>query len=127
MWQRNAGEKETSLIIIRKGLVVRGEFSGEGDLQVGGQLEGRIELTGTVVILEGAKVQADISATEITVAGVVRGNLIASSKVELSSTGQLVGDARSKVVIIQDGAMVNGRISTEATTSPPGEYQRSRD
>ncbi len=87
MWQRNEREKGMSRIIVRKGLLVRGEFSGEGDVQVGGELEGRIDLTGTVVILEGAKVQADISATEITVAGLVRGNLTASGKVEVWAPG----------------------------------------
>lgn len=121
MWQGNVREKEMSRIVIGKGLLVRGEFSGEGHLQVGGELEGRIDLTGTVVILEGSRVQADIAATQITVAGVVRGNLTAARKVELSATGQLAGDVRSKLVIIQDGAVVNGRIVTETSPSPPEE------
>lgn len=121
MWTKNGKEKETSLTIIGKGLVVRGQFFGEGNLQVGGQLEGRIDLSGTVLILEGAKVQADISATEITVAGVVWGNLAAVGKAEVSATGQLLGDVRCKAMIIREGAVVNGSVNMGAA-SPPREF-----
>lgn len=112
---------ETSLVMVGKGLVVRGEFSGEGDLRVGGQLEGTIDLTGTVEIVDGATVQGEISATEITVAGTVRGNLTASGKVEVLATGQVIGDVRGSGVIIQEGAVVNGRISMETIPRSPGE------
>lgn len=108
--------------ILGKGLVIRGELTGEGDVQVQGQLEGKINLIGTVVILEGALVRADITATEILVGGSVRGNLTASGKVELSPTGHLVGDIRSKALIVREGAAVNGRINVEVPLSPVGVF-----
>ncbi len=104
--------------IVTKGLVLRGDLTGDGDLHVQGCVEGKINVNGTVVILEGASVQADIAATEIVVAGVVRGNLTASSKVELSPTGYLVGNIRSQALIVREGATVNGRLSVEAPLSP---------
>lgn len=108
--------------IFGKGLIIRGEVAGEGDVQVQGQVEGKITLTGTVVIEEGARVQADISAAEIVVAGVVRGNLMASGKVELSPTGHLIGDIRSKALIVREGAAVSGTISVEPPLSPAGVF-----
>lgn len=108
--------------ILGKGLVFRGELTGEGDLQVQGQLEGKINVTGTVVILEGASIQADVSASEIVVGGVVRGNLSASGRVEVSSTGHLVGDVRSKVLVVREGAALNGKINVEAPLSPAGVF-----
>ncbi len=108
--------------ILGKGLILRGELTGEGDLQVQGHLEGTISVTGTVVILEGASIQADVSATDIVVAGVVRGNLMASGKVEISSTGHLMGDVRSKVLIVREGAALNGRINVETPLSPAGVF-----
>lgn len=108
--------------MVGKGLVLRGEMMGEGDLHVQGQVEGKINLAGTVVILEGASVQADIAATEIIVAGVVRGNLTASNKVELSPTGYLVGDIRTQALIVREGASVNGRINVETPLSPAGVF-----
>lgn len=108
--------------ILGKGLVFRGELTGEGDLQVQGQLEGKINVTGTVVILEGASIQADVSATEIVVGGVVRGNLSASGRVEVLSTGHLVGDVRGKVLVVREGAALNGKINVEAPLSPAGVF-----
>lgn len=108
--------------ILGKGLVFRGELTGEGDLQVQGHLEGKINVSGTVVILEGASIQADVSATEIVVGGVVRGNLSASGRVEVSSTGHLVGDVRSKVLVVREGAALNGKINVEAPLSPAGVF-----
>lgn len=108
--------------ILGKGLVLRGELTGEGDLQVQGHLEGKINVTGTVVILEGASIQADVSATEIVVGGVVRGNLSASGRVEISSTGHLVGDVRSKVLVVREGGALNGKINVEAPLSPAGVF-----
>lgn len=108
--------------ILGKGLVFRGELTGEGDLHIQGHLEGKVNVTGTVVILEGASIQADVSATDIVVGGVVRGNLSASGRVEVSSTGHLVGDVRSKVLVVREGAALNGKINVEAPLSPAGVF-----
>ena len=108
--------------VFGKGLIIRGELAGEGDVELQGHLEGKINLNGTVVVAEGARIQADISATEIIVAGVVRGNVMASGKVELTPTGHLVGDIRGKALIVREGAAVNGRIDVEAPLSPAGVF-----
>jgi cytoskeletal protein CcmA (bactofilin family) len=96
--------------VIGKGLILRGEVSGEGDLQVEGQIEGKVSLVGTVTIHEGAEVHADISATQIVVAGMVTGNLMASGRVEFRPTGCLVGNVRTKTLVVQEGGSVNGRL-----------------
>lgn len=107
--------------VIGKGLVVRGELSGEGNIELGDQFEGKIYLTGSVVVLEEASIQSDISATEIVVAGTVRGNLMATEKVEFSSSGRLFGNVRSKVLIVREGGRVSGRILSGAPSIPTGE------
>ncbi len=104
--------------ILGKGLVFRGELTGEGDIQVQGHMEGKIAVTGTVSIPKGASIQADISATEIIVAGVVRGNLMGSGKVEVLPTAQLEGDTRSKSLVVAQGAVVTGRFSVGPPPSP---------
>ncbi|MEE8225101.1 MAG: polymer-forming cytoskeletal protein [candidate division NC10 bacterium] len=107
--------------VIGKGLVVRGELSGEGNIELGDQFEGKIYLTGSVVVLEGASIQSDISATEIVVAGAVRGNLMATEKVEFSSSGRLFGNVRSKVLVVREGGRVSGRILSGTPSIPTDE------
>jgi len=108
--------------VIGKGLVVRGELSGEGNVELGDQFEGKIYLRGNVVVLEGASIQSDISATEIVVAGAVRGNLMATEKVEFLSTGRLLGNVRSKVLVVREGGRVSGRILSGAPSIPTEEF-----
>lgn len=110
--------------VIGKGLVVRGELSGEGNIELGDQFEGKIYLTGSVVVLEGASIQSDISATEIVVAGAVRGNLMATEKVEFSSSGRLFGNVRSKVLVVREGGRVSGRILSGAPSIPTEEFAK---
>jgi cytoskeletal protein CcmA (bactofilin family) len=107
--------------VIGKGLVVRGELSGEGNIELGDQFEGKIYLKGSVVVLEGASIQSDISATEIVVAGAVRGNLMATEKVEFSSSGRLFGNVRSKVLVVREGGRVSGRILSGTPSIPTDE------
>ncbi len=54
-------------------------------------------------------------------AGVVRGNLVASGKMVLLATGYLVADAWSNALIVKEGAFMNARISTGPLPSLPGE------
>jgi len=112
--------KET--YFIGKGLILRGEISGVGDVHVEGEFEGRINLAGTVAIREGAKVQGDVSATDIVVAGLVQGDVHASDKVELLPTCHLVGSVQSKVLIVHEGAVVKGNIRAEVPLSPAAEF-----
>jgi len=107
--------------VIGKGLTLRGEVSGEGDLHVEGQLHGKVNLVGTVTIREGAEVQADISATQIVVAGKVTGNLMASGRVEFRPTGCLLGNLRTKTLVVQEGGSVNGRMMVGILLHPTGE------
>lgn len=113
-------EKDT--YFIGKGLILRGEISGVGDVQVEGEFEGRINLAGTVVIREGAKVQGDISATDIIVAGFVQGDIHATGRVELLPTCHLVGSVGSRVLVVQEGAAVKGNIRAEVPPSPAAEF-----
>ncbi len=107
--------------VIGKGLAVRGELSGHGNVELADQFEGKINLSGMVVVLEGAYIRSDISATEIVVAGSVRGNLMASEKVEFSSTGRLFGNVRSKTLVVREGGRIYGRILTGDLSIPAGE------
>jgi cytoskeletal protein CcmA (bactofilin family) len=95
----------------------RGEVSGEGDFHIAGRFEGDINVTGRVLVGEGAHVDANINARAIVVGGTVRGNLSASTRVEILPTGVLTGTLRTGSFSAADGAAVKGEIWIER----PGE------
>src|SRR4029453_14397019 len=64
-------------------LFFRGEITGEGDFRILGKFEGEINITGRVIVGEGAQVDANINASAIVIGGAVRGNLSATTRVEI--------------------------------------------
>ena len=116
--ERRAREPVAPGGLIGEGLEMKGEVSGEGDFQVLGKFEGEIMLTGTVHVGEGAEMDANISATAIVIGGIVRGNLSASTRVEILPTGTLTGTLKSGSFTAAEGATVKGEVWVERTPRP---------
>ena len=94
-------------------LAFRGEVSGEGDFRILGKFDGEINVTGRVYVGEGAEVDANINAAAIVIGGTVRGNLSASTRVEILPSGVLTGSLRTGSFSAADGASVKGEIWVE--------------
>lgn len=105
------------------GLTFRGEVAGDGDFHIAGRFEGDINVTGRVLVGEGADVDANINARAIVVGGTVRGNLSAATRVEILPTGVLTGTLRTGSFTAADGAAVKGEIWIERPEAgqPAGE------
>jgi len=102
--------------VMGAGLSFRGEVSGDGDFHVAGKFEGDINVSGRVLVADGAQVDANINALAIVIGGTVRGNLSASTRVEILPTGVLTGTLRTGSFSAADGASVKGEVWVE----PPG-------
>jgi len=99
--------------VMGAGLSFRGEVSGEGDFNVAGKFEGDINVTGRVLVADGAQVDANINAFAIVIGGTVRGNLSASTRVEILPTGILSGTLKTGSFSAAEGASVKGEVWVE--------------
>jgi cytoskeletal protein CcmA (bactofilin family) len=96
---------------IGKSLVIKGEVTGSESLYVDGRVEGSINLPGNrITVGRNGVVAANITAREIVVLGKVRGNLMASDRVDIRSEGSLTGDVVAQRISIEDGAFFKGGI-----------------
>jgi cytoskeletal protein CcmA (bactofilin family) len=103
----NSAEQAT----IGKSLVIKGEVTGSESLYIDGRVEGSINLAGNrVTVGRNGVVAANINAREIVVLGKVRGNLVASDRVDIRSEGSLTGDVVAQRISIEDGAFFKGGI-----------------
>lgn len=96
--------------IIGPGMTLKGELKGDGTLMLLGHFEGEIALTGALHIGPDSRVDANIAAASIVIAGAVRGNLSAEGRVEILPTGSLTGNLKSGSFAAADGATVKGEI-----------------
>ena len=99
-------------------VVLKGELTAHEDVVIAGRLEGSINVTGHLVVVEaGARVVGEITATGIVLTGTVEGSLVAEERIQIRDGADLQGDASAPRVVVTDGAVVNGRIETEAPTN----------
>jgi cytoskeletal protein CcmA (bactofilin family) len=78
-------------------------------LQINGNLKGEIISTGTLYIEEGAVIDADIQVGSVVIAGVVNGNIIATDKLEIMTSGKVYGNIRTARLRIADGVVFKGK------------------
>ena len=96
---------------ISQGIKIKGEVTGSEDLFVDGQVDGKLNLTnGSLTIGPNGSVKADVTAREVIVRGRVEGKVSGRDKVQLWSTGQIIGEVQTDRLAIEDGAMLRGKV-----------------
>ena len=96
---------------IGKSVTIRGEVKGSEDLVVDGQLEGTISLSESrLTIGPNASVSADLTARDVLILGHVKGNVVATGRVELRAGCKVEGDIRALRLAIEDNAMFRGKV-----------------
>lgn len=112
---RPAGRLET---VIGPGISVQGTLSGSGGVRLEGTFEGKMELEGTLIVGEQAKlVSEEIRADSITVAGTVQANLIAQ-KVHIQKTGKIWGDVTTGSLSTEEGGYLKGHVQMNEGSAP---------
>ncbi len=101
--------------IIGSSILIKGEISGEEDLVVQGQVEGRIELRQhNVTVGKNGRVKADIWGKIISVEGEVFGNIFGEEKIVIRSSGVLHGNITAPRVTLEDGSKFKGSIDMDS-------------
>ncbi len=96
---------------IGKTVVIRGELKGSEDLIIDGQVEGTVSLAeGRLTIGPDANVAADLSAKEVLILGHVKGNIVATGRVELRAGSNVEGDVRALRLAVEDNAVFRGKV-----------------
>lgn len=104
---------------IGKSITIKGDLTGEEDIQVEGTVEGRVDLPNNQFTVgpEG-KVRAEIHAKLVVVIGQVTGNIFAAERLEVQATGVIHGDVKSPRLIVHEGAVINGSIEMSKAPAP---------
>ncbi len=89
------------------------EFSGElsfvNAMRVSGVIKGKIRSEATLEVRPGGKIDAEASVRRILISGEFRGTIRASERVEICKDGKVFGDIYSPCLIIEAGAIFEGR------------------
>ncbi|HAT6345460.1 TPA: polymer-forming cytoskeletal protein [Aeromonas hydrophila] len=118
MFGRKRNESEmvgvgSTTTVIAKGARFKGELQVEGNLDVYGQFVGTLQLNGgTVRIMEGGRIEGDVSAAHVSINGTLDGTC-ASSEVEILENGKMKGLFKGGSLSIRKGGQFVGQSQSQ--------------
>lgn len=100
---------EEKIIDIEVGMQGNLKFMGPVNLRINGSFEGELEAKGILIIGEKADIKAKmVKGDSITIAGRVKGDIVCSKRLELSHSARVIGNVKTDVLVINEGAVLNG-------------------
>ena len=116
--------KSSGAGLIAKGMTVRGDISGNTDIEVHGEVVGDSNVNANVLIAAGGVWRGKLTARSVTVAGQVIGGVRASGDVEIAASARIEGTVTGGAIAVQQGAIVDGELKT-ISKEPRGSEARS--
>ena len=104
----NSFAGDDNITLLAKGVLLRGEIHVEGTVRIDGRLDGDIQTKGQVIIGEDGLVQGTITAGTVISSGRIKAKVTANERVQLMKTATLIGEVLTPILIIEEGAKLQG-------------------
>jgi cytoskeletal protein CcmA (bactofilin family) len=86
------------------------EIAFEGTLRVDGYMAGVVRSDqGNLILSVGGVIDGDVSVNDATINGTVRGDIRATTRIEIGSSARVIGDIETAQLLIHPGAVFEGR------------------
>lgn len=107
------GKKNTDVKIstlIGAGCELAGDFTAKDSARIDGKVDGNVSVSGSLLVGAGGCINGNVSAVSVLIGGEVIGNVEAVEKAELTATAKVIGDITTKVIVIDENAVLQGKI-----------------
>jgi cytoskeletal protein CcmA (bactofilin family) len=98
--------------VVSRDAELEGTLVSAESIRIDGQAKGMIAARGDVILSSDSHVEADIQAQNVIMGGTLKGNITARTKTELAEGGRVEGQIRSRVLVVQEGAVFYGQSDT---------------
>lgn len=119
-----AGEVSTErrqVAWIGQGVTIDGRITSNQDIRIDGRVQGTIEVGQHELVLgAGAELKGNVDARSVMVGGKLEGNVTTTERIQIQSTGVLLGDVVTPRLIIQDGGLLRGKADVAGTRAAGG-------
>src|SRR5262245_44416291 len=92
-----------------QGTNLTGELQFAGVVRIDGNFHGSIDGGETLIVGNNAVIHADIRVREIEIHGQVFGNVEATTRTEIHSSGTFRGDIHTPMMVIHAGGVLDGQ------------------
>jgi cytoskeletal protein CcmA (bactofilin family) len=105
----NKGKKELEIkAFLGEGTEFEGKLIFTGAVRLDGKFKGEIMGKGTLVIGQGARIEADIHVDSLMVGGEVSGAVEVRERMEIDTTGKFFGNIKTSLFVIHEGGLFEG-------------------
>ncbi|WP_432734632.1 bactofilin family protein [Maridesulfovibrio sp. FT414] len=101
----------------------QGKLNFQGAVRIDGNFSGEVESEGTLVVGKEARVEGVLRVGQLVLSGKVTGEVFAREKVVLHKTANLQGNLITPVLVVEEGAVLEGRVTMGSTASQATETQ----
>ncbi len=116
--KKNGFSGDDNITLLAKGVLLTGQIRVEGTVRIDGRLDGEIQTKGQVIIGEDGLVQGTIMAGTVISSGRIKANVTAIERVQLLKTATLIGEVHTPVLIMEEGAKIQGMTDMGVTAWP---------
>lgn len=95
-----------------------GTIAGKGAYVFCGTVEGDCDIEGPVTLAEGGHWRGILKGTDIVVAGVVEGDVVARQRVEILGSARVTGSLAGNSIAVAEGAIIEGEIKVTSGAEP---------
>ncbi|THB62696.1 MAG: polymer-forming cytoskeletal protein [Desulfovibrio sp.] len=97
------------------GTIYEGKLNFQGSVRIDGIFTGEVQSEGTLIVGKDAKVQGQVWVGQLVLSGNFQGEIQANKKVVLHKTAHLIGSMDTPVLVIEEGAVIEGQVTMNAT------------
>lgn len=115
-WKKGSKGSDEVTGFLDQGAFFEGHLQFSGTLRIDGSLKGTIQTEDHLVIGENGILEAEVHAGTVSISGKVTGVVNAKEKVVIHPKGRVSGEIHSPALIIEQGAIFDGK--TFMTHSP---------
>lgn len=99
-------------LYVGKGTVIKGDIVVEGSGAVEGVIEGNLNVKGELMIDKSGKIHSDeIKVGSLISMGEIITGVLVGERVEFRSTATFKGNLKCKILVVEEGAKLEGNIS----------------
>ncbi len=96
----------------------KGDLKFKGSFRIDGRFKGKIDSDSVLIVGENGKVEADIKAGYMIVNGEIKGHIQAAEKIEINSTGRIIGTIITPKLVVEEGAYLEATCQTTDKAPP---------
>ncbi|PIR75604.1 MAG: hypothetical protein CO030_02450 [Candidatus Magasanikbacteria bacterium CG_4_9_14_0_2_um_filter_42_11] len=116
-----SSENDDVETVVGPSVHVEGDFASEGNILVKGSVSGNVKTSKLLTVEKGAQILANVRAGSAHISGNIKGNVKVEDRIELTSSAQILGDITCSTLVVEPGALVQGKVMMSGVSIVGGE------